>query len=294
MTNSLSTNAADAQLAWPEGAKSAVLLGFDLDGPTSARLQGDDIWRSARAFLEGGYGPFRGLPRLLRILRELELPATFFVPAWVVETWPDQCAGIVEGGHEVAGHGYRHENFFDLSTEQQHEALGRSQEVFRRYFGEPASGFRTPSGDWHQETSRILLEHGYRYSSSLRSDHQPFFHRLREPALDLVEIPARVDLDDYAYLAYTTQPPYPPAGDRIAGYATTMDNWRREFEGHYRVGGCLATVWHPKVSGTPGRALALRGLLEQAARPDDMWFATGTEIADWVRNHGVQSRLEGL
>lgn len=279
---------ADRPFAWPGAARSAVLLGFDLDGPTGARLQGEAIWRSTRSFLEGGYGPFRGLPRLLRLLDDLGLPATFFVPAWIVETWPDAGASILEHGHEIAGHGYRHENFFDLTVDQQHEVLGRSQEVFRRHFGRAARGFRTPSGDWHPQTPRLLLEHDYHYSSSLRSDHRPYFHRLADADHDLLEIPARVDLDDYAYFAYATQPPYPPAGDRIASYPAVMDNWRREFEGHHRVGGCLATVWHPKVSGTPGRALALRGLLDPISEQRDVWFATGADIDGWVRSQPLE------
>lgn len=272
-----------APLRWPDGARSCAALAFDLDGPTAAALQGDRIWDSPRRFLDGAYGPTCGLPRLLRLLADHQLHATFFVPAWIVETWPDACREIVAAGHEVAGHGDRHENFFDLDVQTQERVLARSQQVFADVLGSPATGFRAPSGDWHPDTPRLLVAHGYTWSSSLRADHLPYMHRRLDLGDTLVEIPARVDLDDYAYLAFSEEPAFPPGGDRIAAYDDVVANWRREFDGHHAIGGCFTTVWHPKVSGTPGRARVLGELLGHMAATPDVWFATGHQVAELVR-----------
>ncbi|MCX4723266.1 polysaccharide deacetylase [Streptomyces sp. NPDC090052] len=279
-TTALSTAAAPGA-RWPGGARSAVALAFDLDGPTGDAMLSGEIWRKPAYFSLGAYGPYRALPRILGLLRSAGVTATFFVPAWVIETWPDACLAIVEQGHEVAHHGYRHERYWDLTPAEQAEVISRSQEVFTRVLGAPAQGFRTPSGDWHPQTPRLLLEAGFTYSSSMRGDDRPYFHEIDGAPTSLVEIPGRWDLDDYASLAYTREPDFPKGQDRIASYELTLDNWIREFDGHHAEGLCMTTLFHPKVSGKPGRLLLLERFLAHMSAQPGVWFAACREIAAW-------------
>ncbi|CDR09152.1 polysaccharide deacetylase family protein [Streptomyces iranensis] len=266
---------------WPQQRRAAVALAFDLDGPTGSAMLDGSLWGLPGYFALGGYGPFRALPRLLDLLDDADVPATFFTPAWVVEHWPDACRSIIERGHEVAHHGYRHECYYDLTVGEQADVISRSQRVFKSVLGIEASGFRSPSGDWHPETPRLLLEHGFRYSSSMRGDDRPYLHTIDQAVTALVEIPARWDFDDYASLAYHRNPDYPGGQDRIASYALTLDNWKREFDGYRAEGLCLTTLLHPKVSGRPGRLLILEELIDHMRAHDDVWFATCGDVADW-------------
>jgi len=134
---------------WPEGKRGCMALAFDLDGPTGDAMLNGTIWQKADYFTFGAYGPYRALGRILDLLSEHQLPATFFIPAWVVENWPKQCQAIVERGHEVAYHGYRHESFYAISAEKQRWVMEKSREIFWQVLGIRAEGFRTPSGDWH-------------------------------------------------------------------------------------------------------------------------------------------------
>lgn len=269
---------------WPDGARSCVALAFDVDGPTGPRLMDGSIWDRPRSFCSGAYGPFRAVPRVLALLRRLGLPATFFVPAWVVECWPRECQSILDNGHEVAHHGYMHESYRDLTVEQQREVIGRSQAIFERVLGVRATGFRAPAGDWHSQTPRVLAEHGISYSSSMRDDDRPYRHIIDGAISELVEIPARPDMDDYAYFAFFRDPDFPRGQDRIASYSLTLDNWCREFDGHHEIGGCLTTTFHPKVSATPGRALVLDQFMQHLVAHDDVWFARCGEVAAWWRS----------
>ncbi|MFD8382338.1 polysaccharide deacetylase [Streptomyces sp. NPDC059679] len=278
---------------WPAGHQSAVALAFDLDGPTGDAMLNGSIWRKPSYFALGAYGPYRALPRILDLLDEAGVPATFFTPAWVVETWPEACRAVVERGHEMAHHGYQHERYWDLEPEQQAEVISRSQQIFREVLGAPAVGFRTPSGDWHPETPRLLVEAGFAYSSSMRGDDRPYLHEIDGRATSLVEIPARWDLDDYASLAYTRNPDYPAGQDRIASYELTLDNWIREFDGHHAEGLCMTTLFHPKVSGKPGRLLLLERLLGHMRSSGDVWFATCGEVAEWWSRPTVSTALQG-
>jgi peptidoglycan/xylan/chitin deacetylase (PgdA/CDA1 family) len=287
-------------LRWPGQARAAVALAFDLDGPTGAAMLDGSIWHKPEYFTFGGYGPYRALPRLLDMLKAHATPATFFVPAWVVENWPRQCQAILENGHEVAYHGYRHESFFALDLAQQRAVMEKSAQVFKQHLGLVARGFRTPSGDWHRGSPALLMDCGVTYSSSMRGDDRPYFIEV-DTDLDgqasripqagerrlLVEIPGRWELDDYASLAYTRAPDYPAGLDRIASYHQTLSNWCREFDGTYREGLCMTTLFHPKISGKPGRIGLLEAFIEHMHGHPDVWFATCDEIARfWALEHG--------
>src|SRR5260370_16599704 len=86
---------------WPEGNRSCVALAFDLDGPTGDAMLDGSIWNNPSYFTLGSYGPWRALGRLLDMLADRKVPATFFVPPWVVENWPKPCPAIAEVCHAI-------------------------------------------------------------------------------------------------------------------------------------------------------------------------------------------------
>ncbi len=272
----MTTTSSTSTPRWPDHRASAVGLAFDLDGPTGDAMLDGSLWRRPAYFSQKSYGVWRGVDRLLRLLDPL--PATFFVPAWVVENWPRQCRRLVDAGHEVAHHGYRHERFADYDLAGQRAIVERSQAIFAGELGTVATGFRTPSGDWTPGTPQLLATLGFSYSSSLRDDDRPYRHA----DADLIEIPARSELDDYTSLAYTRDPDWPSGGARIASYPATLDAWRREADGYHAAGGCLVTIFHPKFVGRPGPAALLADWIAYL-RGNRPWFVTLAEIATHTR-----------
>jgi len=266
---------------WPLPYQAAVALGFDVDGPTGDAMLNDSLLHNVRYFTEGAYGPWRGVPRLLDLLDKHTLKATFFIPAWVVQHWPSQCKDIVQSGHEVAYHGYRHEGFYALTPEQQVQVMRRSRDIFQDVLGLSPCGFRTPSGDWSSETAEILAEFGVIYSSSMRGDDRPYFHQKIDGSNGLVEIPARWDVDDYTALAYFEDPDFPPGLDRIADYQSVAQNWIYEMQGFHTEGLCWSSIFHPKVCAKPGRLSILDQLFAAIVVEKNIWVATGNEIAHW-------------
>lgn len=278
-----------AKPAWPHGRQCAVALAFDLDGPTGDAMLDGSLSRNLRYFTEGAYGPWRALPRLLDLLKAHALTATFFVPTWVVLHWTSRCERILKEGHELAYHGHRHEVFKDCSLEQQRDIMGRSRDIFGSRLGVAPLGFRTPSGDWGDETADMLMEFGVIYSSSMRGDDRPYFHRRADGARGLVEIPARWDIDDYTALAYFEDPDFPIGLDRISDYRLVEKNWCQEFRGYYRDGLCWTTIFHPKVVAKPGRLRILEGLFQDINQHPNVWVTQGAEIARWwiAENEGA-------
>ncbi|WP_454818573.1 polysaccharide deacetylase family protein [Labrys neptuniae] len=244
-----------------------------------------------RYFTEGAYGPWRAVPRLLGLLEDYSLAATFFIPTWVVEHWPARCEAILRAGHEIAYHGHRHEVFIDCTLDQQLEIMHRSATVFKERLGTAPVGFRTPSGDWSPQTAALLRDFGVVYSSSMRGDDRPYFHPSPDGKPGLVEIPARWDIDDYTALAYFEDPDFPAGLDRISDFRVVERNWRAEFEGFHRDGLCWTTIFHPKVSAKPGRLTILRGLFEAIRAHDDVWIARCHEVAQWwLDQHGFSAQ----
>jgi peptidoglycan/xylan/chitin deacetylase (PgdA/CDA1 family) len=260
------------------------MISFDVDGPAVWIDADPATWHRPATFSLGAYGLTRAVPRLLDVLDEFDVKATFFVPGWIAEAWPDRFRSIVARGHEMGHHGYLHELYYSLPIPEQRELIERSQGVFERVAGCRARGFRGPSGDIREGTPELLLELGFSYSSSMRGDDRPYRWEVGGQPSELIEIPAHWELDDFPQLGYHDNPADPIGLDRIAGLDWTLDNWLREFDGYYRYGLCYPLMLHPQVIGKPGRVEILRTLLERIRARGDVWVATGAEIADWWRS----------
>ena len=79
---------------WPGGARIAVMLTFDFDAE-SGWLSRDPSHSTRPGVLsQGRYGAQVGVPRLLDVLAQERVPATFFIPGWVAEHHPDPCRKI--------------------------------------------------------------------------------------------------------------------------------------------------------------------------------------------------------
>ena len=272
------------RVKWPEGKRSAVMFSFDLDG--------DVIWRNMsadepnaekliRARSIGQYGPNRCVDMILDLMDKYGVKATFYVPGFVAECNPEVIKRIANAGHEIGNHGYTHERFVEKAVEEQKELIEKTQRIIKELTGKEPVGFRTPSGDWHVRTPYILSEMGFSYSSSMRGDDKPYYTILDGEESDLVEIPSKWELDDYVAQAYSVYPAEPAGIDRISCYRNVQDNYIREFKGYYDRGLCISFLMHPQISGAPGRNLVLEEIIKEVTSHEDVWVATGREIAEY-------------
>ena len=119
----------------------------------------------------------RNVDRILALLDQREVKATFFTLGWVAERYPKIVHRIVEGGHELASHGYGHERASDLSPEAFSQDVERSKALLEDLSGAPVVGYRAPSfsiGLSNLWAFDKLARAGYRYSSSIypiKHDH---------------------------------------------------------------------------------------------------------------------------
>jgi len=250
-----------------------VCLSFDFDGPS--------LWIQRRQttpapISRGEFGAV-AVPRILKLLAQRGILATFYVPGHTIETYPDVCRAIAEAGHEVALHGYAHELNAMLSQDEERQILLRSMKLIEDLTGAPPTGYRAPSGDVTEQTLQLLIEHGLTYDSSLMGhDYQPYKVRLGstfptdQPAqwgteTDLVELPWSWTLDDYVYLEFVTfrrmlMPGLKSPEEMFENFAGDVEWMVREV-----TAGVVTPVFHPQVIGRGHRLLALEAWIDRVA-----------------------------
>ena len=264
---------------WPDGAKCAVAITLDMDADSILHLEHpkDSIHRvSAMSMLR--YGPEVAIPRILETYKRFDIKQTFFVPAWCIEQYPKAVEAMVAGGHEVAHHGYIHENPNEGNRDEQAYWLRRSIEVIERHTGQRPRGWRAPLYNFSNHSPGLLVDEGFVYDASLMGDDVPYI--LRTEKGDLVELPSHWGMDDW--------PPYVHSMDLnymmpIMAPDRAMEGFMAEFEAMWEHGGLWVAVWHPFVSGRLARWARVETMIEAMLKKGGVWFATMEEIADHVR-----------
>jgi polysaccharide deacetylase family protein (PEP-CTERM system associated) len=143
----------------------------------------------------------RNTDRLLELLGQAQVRATFFVLGWVAERHPALVKRIADAGHELGSHGYAHRLVYDQSPSEFREDLRRSRDVLSSASGLPIDGYRAPSFSITTRSAwalDIIREEGFLYDASIfpiRHDRYGMpssprhIHALECPAGTLLECP---------------------------------------------------------------------------------------------------------
>ncbi|HET6561998.1 MAG TPA: polysaccharide deacetylase [Marmoricola sp.] len=266
--------------------RGSVCLTFDFDALSAWVARGIV---SATPLSRGEFAAV-AVPRLLTLLERRSVPATWFVPAHTAKTYPDLCHEIVAAGHEVALHGYAHENVAVLDEATERQLLARSVEALHEVTGTAPVGFRAPSWDLSDSSVEIMVGQGLRYDSSLMG-HDHALYRCRTADVvdvdgvtwgretELVEVPVSWTLDDFPYLEFLRS-----GGGVMPGLKDPVEmfrSWGRDLEWMLREldQGILTVTCHPEVIGRGHRLLALEEWLD-AVGGEDVEFLTAQSAVD--------------
>lgn len=108
--------------------------------------------------------------KIVEILDERGVKATFFMLGWVAERCPEMVKEIAANGHEIASHGYAHQ-MVSKQTPQEFEAdLAKSLEILEPLAGTNIIGYRAPTYSIIKESFwalDILAQRGMKYDSSI-------------------------------------------------------------------------------------------------------------------------------
>jgi peptidoglycan/xylan/chitin deacetylase (PgdA/CDA1 family) len=265
---------------WPEGARCAVGFSFDVDAELVVHAaHGPGALDLPHAIAHMRYDPAVGLPRLVDLFADHEIPLTCFVPGWVIDTYPDAVECILRPGrNEIAHHGHLHLSPNQHSLDAQRRELEEGTRRIEQVTGNPPRGYRAPYYAASRHTFDLLIEGGFDYDSSLFADDVPIL--LDSGRGSLVELPVPASVDDYNQYVSSRAFDYLM---KVSAPRQALEVYQAEFDAMWELGGLWVTAWHPAVSGRPAPALAVRDLIEHMLGKGEVWFATLGEIAAYVR-----------
>ncbi len=118
-----------------------------------------------------------GMPLLLDLYARLGVKVTFFFTGEIAQRYPEIVSMVIPGGHEVASHGYSHEDeaaFDKLSYSEQVSQLRKSKELLEDIAGTEVISFRAPALRINEFTPRALEAAGFTIDSSISSQRADF------------------------------------------------------------------------------------------------------------------------
>ncbi|EAI1023150.1 polysaccharide deacetylase [Campylobacter coli] len=277
-----------------------VAYGVDIDavagwlGSYGGEDSPDDISR-------GLFAGEVGIPRLLKLFKKYNIPATWFAPGHSIETFPEQMKMIVDAGHEIGAHGYSHENPIAMSAKQEEDVLLKSIELIEKISRKKPSGYVAPWWEFSNITNELLLKHGIKYDHSLmHNDFTPYYVRVgdkwtkidyskdakewmkplvRGQETDLIEIPANWYLDDLPPMMFIKKSP------NSFGFVSPRDigqMWIDQFDWVYREMdyAIFPMTIHPDVSARPQVLLMHERIIEHINKHEGVKWVNLNDMAD--------------
>ena len=275
------------KVEWPGDARIAVSVVVNYEeGSEYSTLDGDAAHESNNevpspvpqeerdlaneSFFE--YGSRVGVWRIMDLLDEFNIKSTFFCCALAVERNPLVGRAIVERGHEVFGHGYRWEEYFNMSREAEREAIRRTVESLERTTGERPLGWYVRYGPSINTRELVVEEGGFVYDSMAYNDDIPYYMRVN--GRKWLVVPYSLEVNDTRFWRGGMNSP----GDFFETLKNTFDTLYMEGEENPKM---MSVGLHCRIVGRPSRIVALRQFLEYARGFPGVWFARRIDIARW-------------
>jgi peptidoglycan/xylan/chitin deacetylase (PgdA/CDA1 family) len=258
---------------WPNGARVAVLLSFDVDNETVSLRFGQP---TIGALSQGEYGARVALQRVVDLVDRHRIPASFFIPAVSLMLHPEM-AGVIQkaGHHEFAVHGWIHEMNTQLPADVERDLVKRAVDYLTQATGTRPVGYRAPSWNFSPATLSIIRELGFLYESSLMSDDRPYELLQNGEPTGIVEIPVEWILDD--------APLFNVQGNNYASPREVAQVWIDEFDKAWEERTMFVLTMHPHIIGHRSRIVALELLLDHIRARGGVWFATHRGAAEYVK-----------
>ena len=98
---------------------------------------------------------------LLRILKENDVKATFFLCGYWVEKYPEEVKKIAEAGHDLGNHSATHPHMSQQTPEQIAEELQSCHRNVKELTGVEMELFRPPFGEYDNKVIETAKQNGY-------------------------------------------------------------------------------------------------------------------------------------
>jgi peptidoglycan/xylan/chitin deacetylase (PgdA/CDA1 family) len=277
----------EERIDWPGGAKIALSIVVNVEeGSEMTVARGDkgmepvdELGIHIKAPIRNYgnesnylYGIKAGAPRVVKLLREHGVMASWTVAAMSLENHPEIAEAIAALGHEPVSHGWRWVHQFKMDEAQETEFIDKAVASIERTVGVRPYGWL--SRYFHTDnTRRLLIKRGFTYHMDDYSGDVPFWDSQTVPGRPIVILPYQLDTND---MKMWTDPAMTPAQWLEYAKRSFDQLYREGEEGHPKM---MSLGLHLRIIGRPGRIWALEEFLRHVASKPDVWIASRGEIA---------------
>jgi len=223
------------------------------------------------------YGPQSGVGRLAETIEGHGMQACIHVSGLVGERWPDLVAELARKGHEMVGHAYSQDEQMALMDETDDlQTVRRCTDIIEKVTKQRPVGWSSQGSRRGRFTVLSLLKEGYTYTRDFRDSDIPYVVAQLGPRRLLAM--TRTDEINDLPISRANLPP-----------SVFVEYFKRAFDQLYQEGQTapkvMTCVTHATVSGKPWGASAVAECLAYVRQHDDVWCATGREVADHYLRH---------
>lgn len=280
------------KVTWPNQARVAVNLvinyeeGSEVHLAADGRNEGalgeipyvmDPAYRDLAMESVYEYGTRAGIWRLQRLFDRADIPVTFFAAAVALERNPEVAAWIRDSAHEVCSHGWRWEEMWLLSRDEERAHLHAAIKSFEETCGRRPKGWYCRYGPSVNTRELLVEEGGFAYDADAYNDDLPYHVDVLGKRHLIV--PYTFTYND---ARFSMAPGYGGPSDFFDLLKRGLDTYWEEGATHPRM---MSIGLHPRLIGQAARSSALAEFIDHAQNKGGVWFATRLEIAEWWEAH---------
>ena len=270
-------------LSWPNGKRMAVAVTVMFEtwsegkAPTysvqATSLKPGTVDLGGKAW--STYGGRVGVWRIIRTLDRWQMPGTFGVNAQCAELYPEAVAQIVRSGHDIAAHGYTHDQLLAyMSPEEEHATIRRCIDLLGEKSGQRPAGWLSPVLAFTPRTVEFLAQEKLEWHGDVTYTDLP--HVVHTAHGPIAAVP-NSDFSDNRVLRSSPR-------DLYDVYKGTFD-----YLYEHEPMGLLVLTLHCHFGGRPMIIAAFDELMKYIAGRQDVWFVRHRELGRWALNASEES-----
>jgi peptidoglycan/xylan/chitin deacetylase (PgdA/CDA1 family) len=264
---------------WPDRAKIAMSVGiafeaFERRSQFSTESGPNKVDYFSLSYAE--YGAKSGVWRLLDLMDELGLKASFSTNGLAAERHPNVMRELGAAGHEVVGHGWVNDELHsDDDPDREVEQIKRCVAALSQSSGMRPVGWTSPGSVGSKNTLDFLRQEGFIWNGDDASDDLPFLTATQYGPI--VTMP-RTNIPQNDLIMWVA-PRNPPS--------VFYESFRDTFDQLYAEGANGSPKWiemtlHCHMAGRPTLIPTIRKCVAYARQHQGVWFARKRDIAEWA------------
>jgi peptidoglycan/xylan/chitin deacetylase (PgdA/CDA1 family) len=270
-------------LRWPKGARVAIWVipnieHFLFDRPSTSVTQvTTSLVPDVLNYSWRDYGVRVGVWRMMEIMERYGVRGTVALNSDVCGHYPRILEEGNRLGWEWMGHGTNNSTLINKQSEAEERALiAHVVGTIEKATGARPRGWLSPALSESHRTLEILAENKIDYVANWVNDEQPYPMRVK--AGTMLSMPYSVEINDIPVFLDLKQ-----SGETFG--RMIRDQFDVLYEDGAKTGRVMAISVHPFLIGHPHRSKYFANALAHITSRQEVWLATGSEIADWYKKN---------